>query len=448
MIVQKNYYKQNIKLALPIIFSSLGQQLVQIVDTLMVSQLGITSLAAISFASAITANALGIGMGISLALTPLTGQNYAKNKTHILTKLFENSLSLNVLLSIGLIGILLTLMPFLYLLGQPQDVVELCKPYYIIITLSFIPMLCFLTFKQFLEGLDNTKAAMLITISMNILNIFLNWIFIFGKLGLEPMGIFGAGLSTFIARMLSPIAFFLYIRINKKYKHYLEGFGWKNLSIYMHKCLLKIGIPIAGQIFIELFALFGITIMMGWISTASLASYQIINTMISTTFFAANGISSATTVLISHSYGRNNFQDVRKHFFSGWRIVLFVMGCFALIFIFFGQYIAMLFSSDMEVIHITSTLFIVAGIFQLIDGSQLSGLAGLRGINDVVKPMLYAFISYLLIALPCAYICGFILKLGSCSIFAGFSFGLAIAGTLYHTRFYKILRIYSLKQKF
>ena len=437
---KRGYYSQNFKLALPIMLSSLGQQLVQMVDTLMIGQLGTIPLAAVSFAFAMTYNAFVIGMGIAMALTPLTGQNYAKGKKEILVNLFENSLSLNTLLSIVLVGILLLLLPFLHLLGQPNEVVERCRPYYIMVALSFIPMMCFLTFKQFFEGLGNTKIAMIITISSNILNIFLNWVFIYGKLGLAPMGIFGAGLSTFISRLLMPLSFYIYINTNKMYKSYIQGFSMQRLSIYMHKCLLKIGIPIAGQMFIEFFALFGITIMMGWVSTAALASYQIASTMISTTFLAASGICSATTVLVSHSYGRDNLQEIKKHFFTGWKMVLLIMGCFALVFIFFGRYIAMLFSNDVEVIQITATLFIVTGLFQLFDGTQVSGLAGLRGISDVARPTLYAIIAYLFIALPSAYICGFIFKLGEWSILAGFMFGLLTAGILYHTRFHKTLR--------
>lgn len=437
---EKSYFAQNFKLAFPIMLSSLGQQLVQMVDTLMVGRLGTPSLAAISFASAMTYNALVVGMGISMALTPLTGQNHAKGKKNILTNLFENSMSLNFLLSICLVGILFAILPFLHLFGQPKEVVELCKPYYIIVSLSFIPMMCFLTFKQFLEGLGNTKVAMIITISANVLNIFLNWVFIFGKLGCPSMGIFGAGLSTFIARLLSPIAFLLYMRVNAIYKSYIQEFRWHKLSLYMHKCLLKIGVPIAGQMFIEFFALFGITIMMGWVSTASLAAYQIINTVFSTTFLIASGICSATTVLVSHAYGKGDVKEIKKQFFTGWKMVLLIMSCFAITFIFFGKYITMLFSADIEVIKIASTLFIVAGVFQVIDGTQVSGLAGLRGINDVSKPTLYAIIAYLFVALPSAYFCGFVLKLGTWSIFAGFLLGLLVAGFLYHRRFHRTLK--------
>jgi MATE family multidrug resistance protein len=121
-------------------------------------------------------------------------------------------------------------------------------------------------------------------------------------------------------------------------------------------------------------------------------------------------------------------------------MVLVVMFFFALTFIFFGKYIAELFTEDENVIKVASGFFIVAGFFQLFDGSQVSGLAGLRGINDVAKPMKYAFISYALVSLPFAYVCGFVFNLGAWSVFAGFMAGLLTAAILYHRRFYKTVK--------
>jgi MATE family multidrug resistance protein len=439
-MIEKQYYKQNLSLAIPIILSSLGQNLVQIVDTLMVGHLGTIELAATSFAGMLTYNALVIGMGIAMALTPLVGQNYAQKKTNIVVSLFQNSLSLNTIISIIIVALLISLMPFLQYFGQDERVIEMCKPYYVVVTFSFIPMLIFLCFKQFMEGIDNTKAAMIITISANVLNIIGNYLLIYGKFGFPRLGVLGAGVSTFVSRLLSPIAFFLYIYLSKKYSFYIKSFKWKNFSKYLHTSLLRIGLPIAGQMFLEFLALSGISLMMGWISATCLAAFQIISTMISTTFLTASGICSATTVLVSHAFGTDNEKEVKHNFYAGFRMVLVVMFFFALTFIFFGKYIAELFTEDENVINVASGFFIVAGFFQLFDGSQVSGLAGLRGINDVAKPMKYAFISYALVSLPFAYVCGFVFNLGAWSIFAGFMAGLLTAAILYHRRFYKTVK--------
>lgn len=440
MLKSNNIYKQNLSLAIPIMLSSLGQSLVQMVDTLMVGKLGTMELAGISFASSMTTNMLVVAVGLAMGLTPLVGQAYAVDDKKRISTLFENSLSLNVLVSLCLVGVLLLFMPFLKFFGQDPQVISICKPYYLVVSLSFIPMMIFLTFKQFMEGIDNTKVAMIITLCANILNIILNYIFIFGKFGCPKMGLFGAGFSTFISRLLSPIAFYIYIMYNKKYSYYIKNFSKKALSAYLQKILLRIGLPIAGQMFVEMFSLFGITIMMGWLSAYHLAAFQIISTIISTSFLAASGICSATTILVSHAYGLKDKKEMKRQFFAGWNMVICFMGCFALIFIFFGKNIATLFSDDVNVIKYATSLFVVAGFFQLLDGTQVSGLAGLRAINDVIKPFFYACFSYLVVALGFAYVCGFILNLGAESIFAGFMAGLLTAGILYHRRFHKSLR--------
>ncbi len=436
------YYKQNLKLSIPITLSSMGQQLVQMMDTLMVGQLGTVQLAAVSFAFAVTGNAMMVMLGFAMGLTPLVGHNYAVGNRKAITSLVQNSMAVNIVITATLVAVLLGLTPLLGRLGQPPEVVAECRGYYVIVALSFLPMVVFLTFKQWLEGMGNTKAAMVITISANVLNVFLNWVFIFGRLGSPAMGVFGAGLATFISRLLCPIAFYMYIKHDINYKTYplrLQKSKVVRNSFFRRK-LTYMGLPIASQMFIEFFALFGITIMMGWISTAALAAYQVVNTMISTTFLTANGITSAVTVLVSHAWGRGDERELNRHFYTGWKMVLCVMGVFALCFIFFGKYIAMLFSHDSEVIAICVELFVVCGFFQLFDGTQVTGLAGLRGIGDVKKPMLYAVTSYLFVALPLAYVCGFVLKLGTWSILAGFMAGLMCAGLLYHTRFRKTVR--------
>lgn len=436
-------YKQNLFLAIPIMLSSLGQCLVQMVDTLMVGRLGTIPLAGISFAGSMTYNVLVIGMGISMALTPLTGQSFARKEYDKISRLLKNSISLNSIISLVLVGILLGFLPLLPYFGQDQQVIDICKPYYLIVTFSFIPMMLFLSFKQFMEGIDNTKIAMIITLSSNVLNIILNYIFIFGKLGCEAMGLFGAGLSTFISRLLCPIAFYLYLIYNKEYKSYIKSLSQHRLSRHLHKILLQTGLPIAGQMFVEMFSLFFITIMMGWISATHLASFQIISTMVSTTFLAASGICAATTVLISHAYGIKDFKLMKLNYFCGWKMTLSIMGCFALVFIFLGRYIAMLFSSDSLVVEYAAQFFVVAGIFQLIDGTQISGLAALRAINDVTKPFFYAVFSYLVIAIGVAYLLGFVINLPPWSIFAGFLVGLLVAGILYHKRFHHMYKLLS-----
>jgi len=405
------------------------------IDTIMVGQLGATSLAAVAFAGSVSMNALVFGMGIAMALTPLAGQSFARGEHRKISMLFQNSLALNSIIALIIISLLFLIFPLLGHFGQPQDVIDECRPYYLIISISFLPSLIFLTFKQLLEGLGNTKNAMIITISVNIINIILNYILIYGKFGSPALGVTGAGIATLIAKTIMPIAFFIFIYFNKRYRKYLLFFSWNKMTFHTQKIILRLGMPISGQMFLEFASLLFITLMMGWVGKTTLAGYHIVITIVGTTFLIASGLSSATTVLISHEFGRNNIGEIKKYFKSGYHLTLFTMTIFGLLLIFLGKPIASIFSPDQEVVEIATIFFIVAGFFQLIDGSQVLFLGALRGINDVAKPMKYAFISYTLIAIPFAYICGFVLNLGSWSIFAGFSAGLLTAAILYYNRF-------------
>ena len=409
MLAQR-YYKDNLKLAYPIILSSLGQSIVQFFDTLMVGQVGKEPLAAVAFASAIIVVALVFGQGIGMALTPLVGQSYARKETRKVSLLFQNALSLNVIIGTSIVVLLLLLIPVLPHLGQDETVIRLAIPYFITTAISLLPAQIFLSFRHFMEGVGNTKTTMQIIISANILNILLNYIFIFGKLGCPPLGAFGAGLSTLIARCLMPIAYFLYIYFHKHYRKYLLFFSKKSLSTYWHKSLMKLGLPIAIQLTLESISFTMTTIMMGWFSTIVLAAYQIVLTFITMTFQIACGVASATTILVSH-----------------W-------GFFAAIFILFPHHLAEFFNKDPQVIEQAAELFIVAGFFQLLDGAQATLLGALRGFNDVAKPMLYSFISYICIALPTAYILGFTAGLGPCGALAGIATGLLFASIFYYRR--------------
>lgn len=433
MLAQR-YYKDNLKLAYPIILSSLGQSIVQFFDTLMVGQVGKEPLAAVAFASAIIVVALVFSQGIGMALTPLVGQSYARKETRKVSLLFQNALSLNVIIGTSIVVLLLLLIPVLPHLGQDETVIRLAIPYFITTAISLLPAQIFLSFRHFMEGVGNTKTTMQIIISANILNILLNYIFIFGKLGCPPLGAFGAGLSTLIARCLMPIAYFLYIYFHKHYRKYLLFFSKKSLSTYWHKSLMKLGLPIAIQLTLESISFTMTTIMMGWFSTIVLAAYQIVLTFITMTFQIACGVASATTILVSHCYGRKDKDNLSKYAKTGLHLSFVSMSFFAAIFILFPHHLAEFFNKDPQVIEQAAELFIVAGFFQLLDGAQATLLGALRGFNDVAKPMLYSFISYICIALPTAYILGFTAGLGPCGALAGIATGLLFASIFYYRR--------------
>jgi MATE family multidrug resistance protein len=255
------------------------------------------------------------------------------------------------------------------------------------------------------------------------------------------MGAFGAGLSTLVARTLMPIAYVVFILSNKKYRRYTYFFKKENLKLYMQKNILRLGAPIAVQQTLECFSFSMVTIMMGWFSAVVLAAYQIVTTFFTMTFQISCGVASATTILVSHSYGRKDYNAISEHSKTGVTLSIIAVGFFGLLFILIPDFITSMFTDDVEVIKQAAPLFLIAGIFQVIDGTQVTLLGALRGMNDVNKPMKYSLFGYILIALPLAYILGFIFKLGPCGTFSGIAIGLLVAALLYKKRLQTIIKI-------
>ena len=440
MKISSSYYKDNVRIAFPIMLSLAGQAVVQMADNIMVGRLGAPELAAVSLAGIIIMNTMVVGMGIATGLTPLVGQAHAQNDSERVAGFFQNSLLVNTAVSLLLTAFLFSLMPFLSMMGQPEEVIVLSKGYYILTSLSVIPFILFMTFKQYMEGIGNTKVAMVITISCNVMNIILNYMFIYGKLGAPNLGVAGAGLATLISRTMMPAVFLFYTRRSAIHATVFQFFRRTNVSGRKIKQLLQVGYPIAGQMVVEFLSLSLITVMMGWLGTVPLAANQIALSMINLTFMISSGIAGASTILISHEFGRHNFAKMRRHAHAAFRLSVVFMTGAAIIYALFGAQIASVFTPDREVIEVARRLFYVVAVFEIFDGLQVTALGALRGITDVKRPMIYAFISYVFVAVPLASVTGILLDFGAPGLLSGFCGGLMFAAALFIRRFNKSCR--------
>ena len=449
-MINKRYYIENLRIAFPVILSFAGQQLVQVVDTIMVGRLGAVELSAVSLSSAIIVNVMMMGLGIAMALTPLTGIHYARGEKEQCNILFKNSLFLNILMSIALCALLCIINPCLQYFGQPQSVLDTLDGYYYCVTFSLIPYLIFMTFKQYLEGLGNTFYAMLITVGCNVLNVILNFGFIYGYMGFPELGVTGTGIATLISRLAMPIAIVIVIWFKKEFKSYfVSQQSTDNRQQSLSKFpefqnsripeLFKVGYPIATQMTVELFSLTFMTIMMGWLGEKTLAANYIAQTMIGFSFMIANGVAAASTILVSHDFGRKDVASIKNHAYSAIHLGIAIMVFFALLYAFGGEFLARIFSTDEDVIAITTKLFLVVAVFEIFDGTQVTALGALRGLTDVKRPMYYALICYLLVEIPVGYILGFKVGLGAIGIVGGFMAGLILAAILFLRRFRKLV---------
>ena len=443
------YYKRNLKVALPVMLTQLGASLVGLFDSMMVGHYATVDLAAVSFANALFFMAMVFAMGALMAITPLVGIQMGEmnimpeKKADIrqkITVLFQNGMLFTMLQSAFMLILLAGCIPFLSYFGQEPEVIEVARPYYILIVVSLVPFLVFTFFKQFLEGLGNTLVAMIITLAMNGLNILLNWIFIYGHWGAEAMGATGAGIGSLISRVGMALCFGLAMWFHKDWKYYIQTFSWRNFSWSEIKQQIKLGFPIGAQTFLETFTFAASFVIIGWISKEALAAHQVANQIADMTFMIALGVGAATTIRVSHQLGEKNIVGVRMASNASIHLVLVINTIGAALMIGLRHYIPMLFTEDQEVIAIASKLIVIAGLFQYADGLQAVGAAMLRGITDVKVPMLIAFISYILVGLSVGLICAFPLQQGASGIWIGFIFGLSLAAICFHIRFRRLMR--------
>ena len=449
------YYKRNLQVAFPVMLTQLGAAMVGLADSIMVGHYGTTDLAAVSFSNAIFFTVMVFAMGAVMGITPLVGHVHGRleklmqlntpeeeieHKHEQITSYLVNGLVFTGLMCLFSLALLAPCIAFLDSFGQEPEVVDCARPYYTLIVLSIVPFLLFCFSKQFLEGLGNTLVAMLITLGCNLLNIALNWVFIFGHCGVEPMGAEGAGWASLIARCLMPVCFVVAMLLKGEWRRYIQAIRLRFITRREVEHLVSIGTPIGLQSFAEAFLFTASFIIIGWINKEALAAHHIANQMADLTFMLALGIGSATTIRVSHQLGKGDLHAVQMASRASVHLCLLMNTIGAAIMIFGRNYIPYIFTDDPQVIPIASTLLIIAGTLQYVDGLQCIGAAMLRGIQDVRVPMRIALFAYIGVALPLGLALTFPVGWGAKGMWIAFVIALAIPAVLFHVRFHKHMK--------
>jgi MATE family multidrug resistance protein len=268
--------------------------------------------------------------------------------------------------------------------------------------------------------------------------VFLNWVLIFGNLGAPALGLVGAGWATLISRIVTMTGTLLFcVRVTGSgFSVLLPGL----LSLSTIHSLLRIGLPVGLQYLSEVGAFAFAAILMGWIGTAALAAHQIAITCAATTFMFPLGIAQAVGVRVGQAVGAGTNELVRVIGFGGLCLSGLIMLIFALVYAILGHSIANAFNGDPAVVGLTSNLLLIAGLFQIADGVQVTAMGGLRGLADVRAPMIFSFTFYWLCAIPIGYLAAFVLGAGAVGIWAGLATGLFIAAITLMTRFWLLTR--------
>lgn len=405
-------------------------------DTLMIGHHSTDELAAASFVNSIFTLVIIFSIGFSYGLTPLVGSLYGCRKFAAAGQALRSSFLANLLVGILLTLLLGVLYFFLDDLGQPEEIMPLIKPYYLVLLSSLIFVLLFNAFKQFTDGITDTRTSMYVLLGGNLLNLIGNYLLINGRGGFPELGLLGAGISTLFSRIVMVVIFAFIFLQSRRFIRYKVGFlrlGWSRSMLVQ---LNALGWPVALQMGMETAAFSLSALMVGWLGTIALASHQIMTAVSQFTFMMYYGLGAAVAVRVSNFNGQNDVANVRRSAYAGLHLMsALVVILSALVFLFRNQ-LGEWFTDSEEVSLMVPTLIVPMLIYQFADGVQINFANALRGISDVKPMMVIAFISYFVISLPVGYFYGFILNWGIVGVWMAFPFGLTAAGAMLWFRFH------------
>lgn len=430
---------KTLRLAFPIILGELSQMALGIIDTAMVGAVSYKQLAAaalvMSFINIPYVFGIGITISVSQMVSMAHGRNDRKHVSHYLYNGFWLCAGSAVLIALFLEfskGILLHL-------DQDPEVALLAVPYLQIMGWSVIPMLLFLALKQFSDGLELTKTAMILSMAALPMNAFLNWLMIFGHWGFPRMELTGAGWATLITRIFIFLVLALIILYHKTFRRYIavRSIVWK-INRRTQKELLAIGIPSSFQITMESAAFAVSGILIGTIGAVEQAAHQIALSLASLTFMVSMGLSQAGSIRTSNAFGR---RDRKAIAFIG-KSTIFMALIYGTLcgigFILFRKTLPTLFNENAAVINMAAYLLIFAAFFQISDSTQSISAGLLRGIKDVKVPTWFIFIAYWIIGIPIGYTLAFHYDMGAAGIWTGFITGLTFSALFLSLRFKKM----------
>lgn len=421
----------------------LGQACVIILafaDNIMIGWHSVNELAASSFVNNVMNFFILTELGFASGMTPIIGAFHGNGNVKGVGSTVRNGLLVNGI--IGLIGLILLAVIYLFIdsFGQEPELLPLIRPYFVIVGISIIFALGFNVLKQFTDGICKPVVSMLFLMGGNVLNIFGNWVLIYGKLGCPELGLMGAGLSTLISRILMLLCFVLYIFKSEQFKAYAQAIKEALFSRVKMRHIFNMGYPVAIQMGLEASTFSFSAIMVGWISVTALAAHQVAITISQLFFLMMQGLSFALSILVSNCYGKKDYAGIHAYVKRG-ILMIFGTSLSLSILLYIFRYPAVgMFTDSPEVAEIAVVLFYVLFAYQIGDGIQLCFANVLRGLQDV-KPIMYAaFVSYYLIAIPVAYILGFKAGLGAVGVWLGFPIGLTLAGLFFYARYRSDMR--------
>ncbi len=444
MTLKNLYYPQEyralVRLGLPITVGQIGMTVQGLADTIMVGQHATTELAAAGFVNNIFNLAVLICFGFTQAAISQTGSAYARGEKAEMVTLLKSGLLADLLQCLFIMLAMAAFYVVLPHLGQPEELLPLMRPYFLVLLASLPFISIGGAYKQFFDSKGDTWVAMTITLIGNVWNILFNALWIFGLCGFPELGLMGAGWATLFSRALMVALYVAAYFLLPHYADYRTLWRQVHVQARLVGVLRRLGWPVAVQQGMEAASFSLCAIMLGWVGASALAAHQVMMNVSMLIFLFYIGIGTAVSIRVSNYHGLRDRTGIQRAATAGYQLI-FLVGVVAssLVFI-FRYHLAGVFTDSAEVSAIVATMVWPVILYQVGDGMQSNYVNALRGLGDVKPLMRYSFIAYVLISLPLSYLFGNVLGWGAFGVWMGFPFGLTTAGILFYRRFRKVMQ--------
>lgn len=433
----KTYYGSILKLGLPILVGQLGMIVVGFADNIMVGRYSTEALASASFVNNLFNITIFCCLGFAYGLTPVVGSLFSQNRREDIGATVRVGLWLNIAFTLLVMAVMTAIYFNLDRMGQPDELLPLIRPYYLIYLCGMLPVTVFNVFAQWSYGIKNTSLPMWIILVTNAINIIGNYILIYGNFGAPELGLVGAGLSTLLARVIAPVAIIIAFFCSRGNALYRKGYSTGRITRSALWRIWKMSIPVSMQMTFESGSFTVAAVMSGWLGTVALAAFQIVVITGTLGFCIYYSIGSAVAILVANEAGRSDNSAMRRVSWSGYHILLCLMALSSMIFIFFGRTIMHAFTDDHVVLAVAYTLIFPLVLYQVADATQINFANALRGTSNVMPMLWIAFVSYVVIGVPSTYMLGFTFGMGVYGIILSFSCSLVVAALLFLCFFLK-----------
>jgi len=417
-----------VRLAFPVAVVQIGMMAMGAIDTIMVGRVTPTDLAAVAIGNLYFFGVAVFGTGVLFGLDPVISQAVGAREAGAVARGLQRGALLALLLTVVASLLLLPSGPILSALRQPEDVVPVAAAYAWASILGIYPFYGFVVLRQSLQAMGKIRALLWTVATANVVNVFLNWILIYGNLGAPELGAVGSGWGTSLSRwfmmlMLMMVAWPLL-------RPSLRPLRRDVLQLAPLARLVRVGAPIGVQHSLE-FGVFGAAgLLIGLMGTIPVASHQVALQLAALTFMIPLGVAQATSVLVGQAVGRADPPGARRAAGAGLLVGAGFMSVTAALFLLIPEPLAAVFSVDESVIATAATLLPIAGVFQIVDGLQVVAAGALRGVADTRVPMILNFVGFWLVGLPVCVVLGLGLDQGPTGVWWGLAIGLGVVAIL------------------